>query len=190
MGLSTLAIEWGQLLQPAIYNTALPKAVVADQVNLTIYFAKFATAAQLLQPLQMAMDNLQKKYGSWKIPWGQINRLQRISPEIDNLFDDERPSLPVGFASANWGQLPSFVSRSFAGTKKRYGYNGNSFVCAVEFGKKIKARSLLAGGNSGDPASPHFFDQGDMYSQGKFKEVLFYKEDVMKGAKKSYKPGN
>ena len=85
--------------------------------------------------------------------------------------------------------LPSFVSRTFAGTKKRYGYNGNSFICAVEFGKKIKARSLLMGGESGNEKSTHFFDQGLMYSQGQFKDVLFYKEDVMKHVEKMYHPG-
>jgi acyl-homoserine-lactone acylase len=85
--------------------------------------------------------------------------------------------------------LPSYTSRTFPGTTKRYGVNGNSFICAVEFGKKIKARSLLAGGQSGDPNSPHFFDQGKMYSKGEFKEVLFYKEDVLKEAKRTYHPG-
>ena len=66
---------------------------------------------------------------------------------------------------------------------------GNSFVCAVEFGEKIKAKSLLAGGNSGDKNSKHFSDQAQMYQQGKFKDVLFYKEDVLKNVEKVYKPG-
>ncbi|MBC7934704.1 MAG: penicillin acylase family protein, partial [Rhizobacter sp.] len=187
---TTLAIEWGQQLQADIYSTPLPKTVAADQVNLTNYFAKYATPAQLLQSLKAAISSLQKKYGSWQIPWGQINRFQRISPAMDDIFDDSKPSIPVGFASAIWGQLPSYVSRTYPGTKNRYGYNGNSFICVVEFGKKIKARSLLAGGNSGDPTSPHFFDQGAMYSKGQFKEVLFYKEEVMKQVKRSYKPGD
>ena len=85
--------------------------------------------------------------------------------------------------------LPSYTSRYFEGNKKRYGVNGNSFVAAVEFGPRIKAKSLLAGGESGDENSPHFFDQGKMYSEGKFKDVLFYKEDVLKAAVKTYHPG-
>ena len=88
-----------------------------------------------------------------------------------------------------WGQLPSFKSQLFPGTKKRYGIGGNSFVCAVEFGKRIKAKSLLAGGQSGNPASKHFNDQLEMYTKGQFKEVLFYKEDVLKHAEKTYHPG-
>ena len=123
------------------------------------------------------------------MPWGNINRFQRISSDIDNKFDDSKPSIPDGFVSSTWGMIPSYTSRTFPGTKKRYGVNGNSFICAVEFGKKIKAKSLLAGGESGNENSTHFFDQGEMYSKGIFKEVLFYKEDVMKHVEKNYHPG-
>ncbi len=108
---------------------------------------------------------------------------------IDAVYNDDAPGLPVGFASGIWGMLPSYNSRYFPGSMKRYGVSGNSFVCAVEFGPRVKAKSLLAGGNSGDPASPHFKDQALMYTQGKFKDVLFYKEDVLKQAKKTYQPG-
>jgi acyl-homoserine-lactone acylase len=68
-------------------------------------------------------------------------------------------------------------------------FNGNSFVCAVEFGPKIKAKTLLAGGNSGYPKSKHFYDQAEMYQKGLFKDVMFYKEDVQNNAKKTYHPG-
>jgi acyl-homoserine lactone acylase PvdQ len=95
----------------------------------------------------------------------------------------------MGYASSLWGMLPSYSSNFFPGTKKRYGVNGNSFICVVEFGDKVKAKSLLAGGESGDPLSKHFFDQGLMYTKGEFKDVLFYKDDVMKHVEKKYHPG-
>jgi acyl-homoserine-lactone acylase len=60
----------------------------------------------------------------------------------------------------------------------------------VEFGKRIKAKSILTSGQSGNPSSPHFKDQALMYSQGQFKEVLFYKDDVVKHAEKTYHPGD
>ena len=182
---TTLAVEWGQKISQAINRTP-----GKDQVDKTKNFAANASTEELLQPLLATINDLQNKFGRWQIPWGEVNRLQRISTDIDNKFDDNKPSLPVGFASAQWGMLPSFVSRTFSGTKKRYGYNGNSFVCAVEFGKRIKARSLLMGGESGNENSKHFFDQGLMYSKGQFKDVLFYKEDVVKHAEKTYHPGN
>jgi acyl-homoserine lactone acylase PvdQ len=144
---------------------------------------------ELVYSLLSVVKDLKNNFGNWLIPWGEINRFQRISNEIEYRFDDNKPSLPIAFASATWGMLPSYTSKTFPGTKKRYGYHGNSFICAVEFGKKVKAKSLLAGGESGDPDSKHFFDQGTMYSKGQFKEVLFYKEDVMKHLERKYHPG-
>jgi acyl-homoserine-lactone acylase len=98
-------------------------------------------------------------------------------------------SLPIGHASSAWGCLPAYSSNYQKDTKKRYGYSGNSFVCAVEFGDKIKAKSLLAGGNSGNPKSKHFMDQAEMYEKGQFKDVLFYKDDVQRNAERTYHPG-
>lgn len=181
---TTLAIEWGQKLSPLINRIS-----GGDFVEKTKYFARLASPHDMLHPLFLVTQELQAKYGRWQVPWGEINRFQRISSDIENKFDDSQSSLPVGFASSQWGMLPSFVSRTFPGTKKRYGYNGNSFVCAVEFGKKIKAKSLLTGGQSGNENSKHFDDQALMYTKGIFKDVLFYKEDVMKHAEKTYHPG-
>jgi acyl-homoserine lactone acylase PvdQ len=186
---TTLAVEWGQRLLPAINNAVVPGNIYDDIVSRATTFAETALPKQLLEPLMVTVNDLESRYGTWKMPWGDINRLQRISSDIDNKFDDSKSSLPVGFVSSTWGMLPSFNSRTFPGTKKRYGYNGNSFIAAVEFGKKIKAKSLLAGGESGHEDSPHFFDQGEAYTKGRFKEVLFYKEDVLKHAEKTYHPG-
>ena len=182
---TTLAIEWGQKLLPLINNSN------GDGfVDKTKAFCILAGTNTLLEPLVATLRDLKSKFGTWEIPWGELNRFQRISNAIANQFDDEKPSYPVAFVSSTWGMLPSYISKSFEGTKKRYGVHGNSFVCAVEFGKKIKAKSLLAGGESGNVNSKHFFDQGEMYSKGIFKDVLFYKEDVLKYAKKMYHPGD
>jgi acyl-homoserine lactone acylase PvdQ len=195
---TTLAVEWGQKILPAIFRTKIVEDEEADQVDKAKYFSANAKPEELLQPLLATINDLKYKYGRWQMEWGEINRFQRISSDIDNKFDDSKASIPVGYVSSTWGMLPSYTSRNFPGTKKRYGVNGNSFICAVEFvrqpadsfgGKKIKARSLLAGGESGNEDSKHFFDQGSMYSQGQFKDVLFYKEDVMKNVEKMYHPG-
>ena len=186
---TTLAILWGEKLQSAIYRTKLPENVANDQINKTRFYLQKATAEELLDPLLSVIKNLENNFGHWQTEWGTINRFQRISGDINQKYTDDSTSIPVGFVSSAWGMLPSYSSRQFAGTKLRYGVNGNSFICAVEFGKKIKAKSLLAGGESGHKESPHFFDQGKMYAEGNFKDVLFYKEDVLKFAQKKYHPG-
>jgi acyl-homoserine lactone acylase PvdQ len=187
---TSLAVSWGEKLLPAIYRTKVNDNEEDDQVNKTRRFAATASSKELLQPLLATIKDLENKFGTRNIPWGKINRFQRISGDIVNHFNDSLQSIPVGFASSTWGMLPSYSSRVFPGTKKRYGVNGNSFICAVEFGKKIKAKSLLAGGESGHENSNHFFDQGEMYAKGKFKDVLFYKEDVLKHVEKKYHPGD
>lgn len=181
---TTLAVEWGQKIFRSIIRSE-----GADQVEKTNHFAATATAQDLLPPLLATINELKQKFGKWQMPWGEINRYQRLTGNINEVYDDNKPSIPVGFASSQWGMIPSYASHTYLGTKKRYGDNGNSFICAVEFGKKIKAKSLLAGGESGDPNSKHFNDQALMYSKGQFKDVLFYKEDVLKHAERTYHPG-
>jgi acyl-homoserine-lactone acylase len=185
---TTLAIEWGQKILP-VFMKSIDEEDETDQVDKAKRFAENATSKELLDPLLLVINELTAKFGNWQMAWGEINRYQRLTGNLVETFDDNQPSLPDGFAASTWGCLPSFVSRSFTGTNKRYGFNGNSFICAVEFGKKIKAKSLLTGGESGYIHSKHFNDQALMYTKGQFKDVLFYKEDVLKHAEKNYHPG-
>jgi acyl-homoserine-lactone acylase len=185
---TTLALEWVIKLDPIIQRAYVEQGQV-DQVENTFLFAKNASVNQLVPQLLTVVKELKSKFGKWEIPWGEINRFQRLSGAINLKYDDNLQSTPIGFGPALWGSLPAFTSNYQKETKKRYGYNGNSFVCAVEFGPKIKAKSLLAGGNSSDPKSKHFNDQAEMYRKGEFKDVLFYKEAVEKNAERSYHPG-
>ena len=185
---TTLAVYWGRQLMTAMMR-ARGADDHADQVERTRKFAASATMQELVLPLLSAKRELEKTFGRWEIPWGEINRYQRLTNSLEGQHDDNMPSLPVGFASAQWGMLASYNSRTFEGTKMRYGVSGNSFVAAVEFGKKVKAKSVLAGGVSGDPSSKHFSDQAPLYAKGKFKDVLFYKEDVLKHVERTYHPG-
>ena len=185
---TTLAIEWAYKLDPIIQKVYVEEGEL-DQVQNTQNFAKNASPDQLIPQLQIVVNELKTKFGTWQIPWGEINRFQRLSGDINLVYNDAFESIPIGYGPALWGSLPAYKSNYQKGSKKRYGFNGNSFVCAVEFGPKIKAKSLLAGGNSSDPKSKHFYDQAEMYRKGQFKDVLFYKDDVQKNAEKTYHPG-
>ncbi|OXG02302.1 acyl-homoserine lactone acylase PvdQ [Flavobacterium araucananum] len=185
---TTLAVEWAYKLDPIILKAYIDEGE-PDQVENTKSFAATATTQQLIPQLQEVLKDLKSKWGTWKVAWGEVNRFQRSGGDLDLKYDDSKPSLPITFGPGSWGSLPSFKSSYQQDSKKRYGYNGNSFVCAVEFGIKVRAKSLLAGGNSGDPESKHFNDQAEMYQKGQFKDVLFYKEDVIENAEKTYHPG-
>lgn len=181
---TSLAVYWGQ----DMVKHAAPRARAAGMPVVDFVQGRL-TAEERLAALQRASDKLQADFGSWKTPWGEINRFQRLSGDVDQRYDDAKPSFPVGFTSANWGSLASFGMTAQQTTKRIYGDRGNSFVAAVEFGPRVRAKSILAGGESGDPRSPHFADQAGMYSRGEFKDVLFYKEDIEKQLERKYHPG-
>ena len=181
---TSLAVYWGQDM--VAQNAARARA---GHVPVVDFIQTGLTPRERLESLARASDKLQADFGNWKTPWGEINRFQRVSGEIDQRYDDSKPSIPVAFTSANWGSLASFGMVAKQTTKRIYGDRGNSFVAAVEFGPRLRAKSILAGGESGDPKSPHFSDQAEMYSRGQFKDVLFYKEDIEKQLERRYHPG-
>jgi len=181
---TALAIFWGQGLIER--NGAAARD--ADE-PVYDYLVDKLTDDERLEGLSAALAKLQQDFGRWRIAWGEINRYQRLTGDIVQPFDDARPSLPVGFASSQWGALASFDSSKPRKTKKIYGSTGNSFVAAVDFGPTIHAKAIMSGGESGDPSSPHFTDQALMFSQGRFRDVLFYPEDVRAHAERSYQPG-
>jgi acyl-homoserine lactone acylase PvdQ len=183
---TTIAIHWAERVVP--YLTRGKKGLIDLPFELPRMLKEMPDATKI-NFLSETLKKLKADFGTWEVPWGDINRFQRIDNAMKAKFDDKQPSVASPFASSAWGTLPSFNSRTYLESKKRYGYGGNSFVCAVEFGKKIKAKSLLAGGESGNPTSKHFKDQLEMYTKGQFKDVLFYKEDVMKNLERQYNPG-
>ena len=148
------------------------------------------TPAEQLQALAAAADRLAADFGTWRTPWGEINRFQRLTGDIVQPFSDAGPSIPVGFTSGTWGSLASFGARRYPGTKRMYGTSGNSFVAVVEFGRdSVRARAVSAGGESGDPRSPHFNDQATRYATGDLRGVYFYPSQLNGHIEREYHPG-
>ncbi len=181
----TLAMAWGLKLRAAL---DAPADEPSNKVMMRL--ARDTTAEQKLRIFGEALNDLQRDFGRWAVPWGEINRAQRISADIDNpSFDDAAPSVPVPFADANFGSLASIRSRPKPGTKRWYGDYGNSFVAVVEFGPRVRARAITAGGESGHPGSPHFNDQARRYASGALRPVYFYPDELKGHAERVYKPG-
>ena len=182
---TSLAVFWGEDIARRVGGDARKAGVVVhDEV-----VGGRATAEQQLQSLAAASDKLAADFGSWKTPWGDINRFQRLTGDIVQPFNDAGPSIPVAFTSSRWGSLASFDARSYPGTKKWYGTSGNSFVAAVEFGDSVRARAITAGGESGNPASPHFNDEALRYTNGNFRDVYFYPSQLKGHTERVYHPG-
>jgi acyl-homoserine-lactone acylase len=149
-----------------------------------------APAEQLLQALVAASDKLAADFGSWKTPWGDINRFQRINDDLQQPFNDAAASIPVSFTAATWGSLASFAARTYPGTKKWYGTSGNSFVAVVEFGPTVRARAVTAGGESGHVGTKHFNDEAKRYATGDLREVYFYPAQLKGHTERDYHPGS
>lgn len=181
---TSLAVFWGE----ALWKQSAAPAKAAG-ANVYEYMATRTGDALKLQALNDATVRLSRDFGSWRTPWGAINRFQRVTGDIVQPFDDAKPSIPVPFTSAQWGSLASFGARSYPGTKRYYGTSGNSFVAAVEFGDRVEARAVTAGGESGNPASPHFNDQASRYAAGNLRPVYFRADQLRRHAKRIYKPG-
>jgi acyl-homoserine lactone acylase PvdQ len=181
---TSLAVFWGEDMVRHVGGDA-------RRVGMPVYdyVGSKSPAGQLLQSLAAASDGLTADFGTWKTPWGQVNRFQRLSDDIVPHFDDAKPSIPVEFTSALWGSLASFGARPYPGTKRWYGNGGNSFVAVVEFGKTVRAKAVTAGGESGNPSSPHFDDEAERYSTGDLRDVYFYRSQLHGHTERTYHPG-
>ena len=182
---TTLAIFWGNALVDL-------KGALARAAEQPVYdfLVDHLSDAERLVAFGSAVAALQRDFGGWGVPWGEVNRFQRLTDDVVQPFDDAKPSLPVGFAPSQWGALASFDSSRPRNTRKIYGSVGNSFVAAVEFGVPVRAKAIMSGGESGHPGSVHFTDQADLYSTGRFRDVLFTPQDVAAHAERTYHPGD
>lgn len=182
---TSLAVFWGDVLQHQLGPDARHAGMY-----LSDYVCAKVPPETLLQYFAEASDKLTADFGTWRTPWGDINRFQRLTGDIVQPFSDSAPSIPVGFTSSFWGSLAAFGAHAHPGTKKWYGTLGNSFVAVVEFGPKIRARAVTAGGESGHPSSPHFNDEAVRYSTGDLREVYFYREQLKGHTEREYHPGS
>ena len=181
---TSLAVFWGSELMRIVG----PHATAG--MSPENYTRNEGTPQQQLQALAAASDRLTADFGTWKTPWGSINRFQRLTGDIVQPFNDSKPSIPVGFTSSLWGSLASFGARPYPGTKKWYGTNGNSFVAVVEFGDSVRAVAITAGGESGHPSSPHFNDEAERYATGNLRTVYFYPSQLKGHTERRYHPGS
>ena len=208
------ARNWPQLARPISVLRRWDRKVALDSVAMTLahfygvallehpalppglsplaqveWAGRDSLAADRLAAFARVVATLGRDFGSWETPWGEVNRYQRLDGAIEQRYDDAKPSLPVPMASGNWGALAAFGALPGEGTKRIYGRKGNSFIAAVEFGPRLRARTLLAGGQSGDPSSKHFADQAEHYASRQFKDVAFYRDEVERRAARRYHPG-
>ncbi|HEY5721791.1 MAG TPA: penicillin acylase family protein [Allosphingosinicella sp.] len=181
---TSVAMFWGE----ALWARA-EKETGLGGLPLYNHIMKSSGPRMRLEALGEAVDRLERDFGSWRTPWGEISRFQRLTGDIDHPFTDSGPSIPVGFASGRWGSLASFGASPKPGTRRWYGTSGNSFVAVVEFGPRVRSKAVTAGGESGHPGTPHFNDQAARYAAGNLRDVYFYPDQLSGHTERTYRPG-
>ena len=181
---TTLAMFWADEMWPEAVRNQRPPDLTPWQ-----WLETQMPAGAKLAALDRAVARLKRDFGRWEVPWGEVNRFQRNDAAIVQRFDDAKPSVAVPFASARWGSLASFGARAYPGTKRWYGTSGNSFVAIVEFGPRVRAWAVSAGGQSGRPGSRHFVDQAKRYAAGDLRPVYFWPDELNGHVARRYRPG-
>ncbi|MEP3226602.1 MAG: penicillin acylase family protein [Parasphingorhabdus sp.] len=166
----------------------------ADSIGAALYVTMFHirgddSAYPMIGRLRKATAFLEKYHGDWRIPYGRFNRLGRSehngkTNEPFSQHDLSSPGTPFYM-----GAIMTFNTATEDGSSKSYGNHGHSYISVVEFAPKIKARSVMAYGQSRDPKSVHYFDQARLYTEQKLKPAWFDEKDIKKSAVKSYRPG-
>ena len=181
---TSLAVFWGTELMKTAGRPAREAKVPSEE-----WVATRMSGDDLLKALAAASDRLTADFGTWRTHWGQINRFQRLNDDLAWKFNDAGPSIPVPFVYSAWGSLASFAAHPYLGTKRWYGNSGNTFVAVVEFGPRVRARALTAGGESGHPGTAHFDDEAERYVSGNLREVYFYPDQLKGHTQRTYRPG-
>lgn len=181
---TSLAVFWGEDIFAQVQARADGLGISPED-----YVVRHATRRELLASLAAASQRLAANFGGWETPWGQINRFQRSNDDISPSFDDSKPSIPVPFTSSHWGSLAAFGAHAYPNTRRWYGDIGNSFVAVVEFGPRVRAWAITAGGESGNPASPHFDDEATNYAMGELRPVYYYRSQLQGHIERQYHPG-
>ncbi|MEM1245680.1 MAG: penicillin acylase family protein, partial [Acidobacteriota bacterium] len=181
---ANLAVEWYEQLYGRGYPVETLKPEYLNDIP-----ERFAA-------LERAAKRLEELYGSWKVPYGDVHRLQR-QPFVRAAappFADDQPSLPLagvrgplGVAFTVYhsppGELPDGTMR-----KQQFAGTGASYMAVYEFGERTRGMSYLHYGQSHRPESPHFFDQAKLLSERRFKTAYLYWDDVEKHTERQYRP--
>jgi acyl-homoserine lactone acylase PvdQ len=181
---TSVAVYWGTEMMKTAGRPAHDALVPSEE-----WVAARVSADALLTGLAAASDKLTADFGTRRTPWGNINRFQRLNGDILQPFNDAGASIPVPFTSSLWGSLASFGARQYPDTKRWYGTSGNSFVAVVEFGDKVRAKAVTAGGESGHPESKHFDDEAERYASGNLRDIYFYPDQLKGHSERTYHPG-
>ena len=143
----------------------------------------------MVSTLAATLDSLEKRFGRWQVPWGDVSRLERVVDAAGEEPGDARPSVAWPAVHGGDGAVFTGYAAPQTGQRRLYGMAGASYVSIVEFGPQVRALAVHTFGASGDPQSPHFFDQAPLQARGEMRPAWFTPAEIRANLEASYRPG-
>lgn len=129
--------------------------------------AGIADPALAAKALGEAARETAKKYGAIDVAYGDVNRLRYAGKDLPG---NGGPGDPFGiFRVAYYGEDKDGKNRIIA---------GDTYYQAVEFADPVRAKVLIAYGNSTQPGSPHMGDQLELFSKKQMRDAWRTRKDV------------
>ncbi|MBL8228284.1 MAG: penicillin acylase family protein [Bryobacterales bacterium] len=167
------------------FDPAQPTATPHTLASGGLALENLARAAKLLASRNLALD----------VPLGEVQYAAKAERRIpihggdgayDGLMNMQRNSRNT--TTLEPMDNPPAVAGSRFLTEKGYPVvHGSSFLMALEFtAQGPRAKAFLTYSQSGDPASPHFTDQTELFSRKQWRPVLFRDAEIRKNLLRSY----
>jgi acyl-homoserine-lactone acylase len=163
-----------------------PFAVAWDRKQPTKTPHGLADLKLAVKHLEAAVRWTERNYGAADVKWGDVHRIRLGATD-----------LPATGADGAYGLFHVVVFRQAPDGKRVVGTlapgqplagGGDGFMFAVEFSRPPRAYTLLAYGESSDPASRHSTDQAGLFARGQFKPARFTEADIKANLEREYRP--
>ena len=126
----------------------------------------FAEPAKAAAILDSVAGQVEKDYGTLRVPWGEVLRFRRGN--ID---------LPGNGAPSQLGAIRTVGLGSFLNGKTQ-GVTGDTYFAVIEFSTPVHAEALLSYGNWSKTGSPHVEDQLRLMSKKQMRPVWRDRNDI------------